>query len=260
MFRRVLPLALAAACASKGGEGARGQGETPPEVVIPPAPEGSAWKTARGASWNEMLEDLAGADVVFVSGGVELPVLDYLYKRGRLHAIGVEAFPRTAQAALDDFSFGRIDAAELERRCGALAEGDRAILAFAAERRVPVLGLGLEPEIAAAVAEGGVASLSEEQRRSLPATNAAAPAADGVDGLRMDVAADLVVGWYRAAAPEGAQVAVLSARIAPRSLLPERLFARSGKAYRTLVAVEGKPETVDPSVFSRSYADYVWLR
>jgi hypothetical protein len=251
MFRRFVPLALAAACASKGGEGARGQGETPaeapPEVVVPPAPEGAAWKTARGAAWDEMLKDLADADVVFVGGGagLELPVLDYLYKRGRLHAIGLGTFPRTAQKALDDFCFGRIDVAELERRCGAVGDV-RPVLLFAAELRLPVLALAVEPEILAAVEAGGIEALTEEQRRSLPAVQATDPKAEApgsiAGGLRMDVPVDVVVRWYRDAAPEGAQMAVLGTSSVPPRSLPERLLTRSGKSYRTVVSLEGKPE------------------
>lgn len=243
-----------AACASTGGEGARGQGEK--EVVVPPAPAGDAWRTARGAPWEDVLEDLGGADVAFVAGNreLELAVLDYLFKRGRLHAIGLDTFPRTAQKALDDFSFGRIDEAELEKRCGALADADRPVFAFARERRLPVLGLGVEAEIHEAIVAG---TLTEEQRRSLPALPAPGPGS----GFDVEVAADVVVRWYRDAAPEGAQVVILAAsqRIAPRDGLPERLFARSGKTYRTLVALPGTATAADPAVFARTYADYVWF-
>ena len=266
MLPRFVPLLLVAACASKGGEGVRGQGA--PEVVVPPPPAGGAWRTARGAPWKDVLEDLAGADLVFVAAdddGMRLAVLQYLFDRGRLHAIGLETFPRTEQAALDDFSFQRINESELEARCGAIADADRPVLAFARERRLPVLGLGVEQEILHAVAEGGLEALSDEARRSLPAVHAevilgsAPPHASVAEGLRMDVAADAVVRWYRDDAPESAQVAVLSGWIAPRSLLPERLFARSGKTYRTLVALPGTAAAADGAVFARSYADYVWF-
>jgi hypothetical protein len=214
-----------------------------------------------------MLKDLADTDVVFVGGdaGLELPVLDYLYKRGRLHAIGLGMFPRTAQKALDDFCFARIDAAELEKRCGAIGDGVRAVLMFAAERRLPTLALAVEPEILAAVEAGGIEALTEEQRRSLPAVRAADPnplseLGPVALGLQMDVPVDVVVGWYRDAAPERAQIAILGALSVPPRVLPERLLARSGKSYRTLVALEGKPEAADPAVFSRSYADYLWFK
>jgi Haem-binding uptake, Tiki superfamily, ChaN len=268
MHPRFLPLVVLAACASKGGQGERGQGDAA-EVVVPAAPAGGAWRTARGVAWKEMLEDLAEADVVFVSGSrdVELATLDYLSKRGRLHAIALDAFPRTAQAALDDFSFGRIDEAELAARCGGVADGISPVLAFARERRLPVVALGVEAEILNAVEAGGLEALTEEQRRSLPAVHATDPRTEFFPltqhgpiaiGLMLDVAADVVVRWYRDAAPEGAQVAVLAWSQPPRSL-PERLFARSGKSYRTLVALPGTADVAERDVFARSYADYVWF-
>ncbi|HEX5139088.1 MAG TPA: ChaN family lipoprotein [Planctomycetota bacterium] len=285
MRPRFLPLVLAAACASKGGQGARGQGGEAAEVVVPEAPAGAAWRTARGVAWEEMLEDLATADVVCLSffgdldveagsEGVRLvspaddlyvPVLDYLYKRGRLHAIALDAFPRTAQAALDDFSFGRIDESELAKRVGDL--GDGKILSFARERRLPLLALRVEPEIENAVSQGGLEALTEEQRLSLPAVHDTDPKTEPYPlvphgptsiGLMLDVAADVIVRWYRDAAPEGAQVAVIAWSQPPRSL-PERLHARNGKSYRTLVALPGAAEAADPVVFTRSYSDYVWF-
>ncbi len=261
-----LPILLVAACASKGGEGARGQGEK--EVVVPVAPEGAAWRTARGVAWKEVLEDLAGADVVFVAAdddAMRLAVLQYLFDRGRLHAIGLDAFPRTAQPALDDFCFGRIDGTEFAKRCG-VAPPPWPVLAFAAERRLPVLALGVEDEILKAVEAGGLEALSEEQRRSLPAVHPST-AAEFLPltqhgpisiGLLWDVAADVIVRWYRDAAPQGAQVAVFAWSVPPRSL-PERLLARSGKTYRTLVALPGSAAAAESDVFARRYADYVWF-
>jgi len=267
MLPRFLPFLLVAACASKGGEGARGQGDAP-EVVVPPAPAGAAWKTAHGAAWREVLEDLAQADVVFVAAdddAMRLAVLQYLFDRGRLHAIALDAFSRTAQTALDDYSFQRIDEAELEKRCGPWGNACTPALEFARERRVPVLGLSVEPEIAGAVASGGLDALSDEQRRSLPAVpsdaspHLAPPEWSIVNSLVVEVAVDVLVRWYRETAPEGAQVVVLSRWIAPKSLLPERLRARSGKTCRTLVALAGTADAADPSVFAESYADYVWF-
>jgi len=161
----------------------------------------------------------------------------------------------------------RIDEAELAARCGGVADGARPLLAFARERRLPLLGLGVEREIADAVSQGGLDALSEEQRRSLPAVHATDPKTEFYPlaphgpiaiGLQLDVAADVVAGWYRDAAPEGAQVAVFAWSEPPRSL-PDRLFARNGKAYRTLVAVPGTAEAADAAVFAKSYADYVWF-
>jgi hypothetical protein len=251
-------LILLAACKSGGGEGAGGQGEAE-DVVIPAAPAGAAHRTARDVSYADVLHDLAGVDVVFVAAPaeMELSVLGYLHKRGRLHAIGLPGFARTAQPALDDFAFGRIDEAELAARCGAVPEEHRLVLAFARERRLPLLGLGVEEGIARDLAAGGVSALREEERQSLPALP---PGRDTVEGLRHEVAADVVVRWYRGA-PEGAQVLILAGApwIAPRDRLPERLFGRSGKTYRTLVAVGGTEATADRAIFARSFADYVWL-
>jgi hypothetical protein len=254
MVHRFLPLLLVAACASSGGEAERGQGEA--EVPVPAAPPGTIRRTARDVTYGDVLEDLASADVVYVAGSreMQLSVVEYLARCGRLHAIALETFPRTAQGALDDFSFGRIDQTEFVKRRGTVLEADLPVLAFARERRLPVLALGVEAEILDAVATGGLGALSDEQRGRLPATKPVA------SELVLDVAADVVTRWYRDAAPEGAQVAMLvsSANAAPRDLLPERLFARNGKTYRTLVT-PAELRNGEPSRFDRRYADYVWF-
>lgn len=284
MVPRVLPLLLLAACASKGGQGVRGQGEN--DAAVPHAPDGAVQQTARGAKYADVLEDFAHADIVLLAAGdaMRLPVLQFLFERGRLHAIGLESYPRTAQAVLDEFSFGRIDEAALEQRAGPVADADREVLAFAHERRLPVLCLGLEPEIRNAMLSPGPdggpplgrEGLSEAQKRALPPVpsvvretfrgpdngmGVVADVADYVGRVEEEVAADAVVRWYRDAAPEGAQVVILAARerIAPRDRLPGRLSMREGKTCRTLIELPGKAEEADPTVFAGSYADYLWF-
>lgn len=275
MLPRLLPLLVAFACASKGGPAVRGQAM--PEAVVPPAPPGTLQKTAHGMKYAEVLEDLTRADIVLLAAdnAFRLRTLEFLAARGRLHAIGLESLPRTAQKALDDFSFHRIDETELEERIGPIPDADRRVLTLARERRLPLLGLGLEQEIRQAMLATGTDGsplgrdgLSEEQRRSLPPVPSfALPEKGAPDAalylrlLETEVETDVVVSWYREAAPQGAQVAILAARerIAPRDRLPGRMSTRAGKSYRTVVALSGKVEACDPSVFAPGYADYLFF-
>ena len=271
-------LLLFAACKSTGKE--PGEGETFVHAAVPPAPSGEVVRTSRGAAFAEVLEDLAEADVVYIAGRpgdpahheIQLVILEYLAENGgdecRLHAIGLDIFERGSQAALDDFVYGRIGEAEMLARTGIEQRSDvsfdpyRPVLALARARRLPVLALGVEGGIRAAVASGGLDALTPEQRLRLPAISpTAADPGDLVRQVEIEVAADVIVEWRRTAAPENAQLVVLAApaRVAPRAALPERLFARTGKQYRTVVARPERKEDADPRLSDRSYADYLWF-
>jgi len=275
MVPRLCALLLAIAACSSTKDAANGEDEAA-DVAVPPAPSGEIVRTSRDAPFAEVLEDLAKADAAFVGGRpgdpahqeLQLAVVDYLAQRGRLHAIGLDIFDRGSQAALDEFVFGRIGEDEMRARTGLAQRPDfpyelyRPVLMLARERRLPLLALRVESGIRAAVEKGGLDALTPEQRMGLPAISPSVVGDSGLaDQLEIEVAADVIVEWWRTKAPGDAQVAVLAAAtwVAPRAALPERLFLRAGRPYGTLVALPGKAGDADPARSDRSFADYVWF-
>jgi len=274
MVPRLCALLLLVAACKSTKSGAAGEDSAEP-VAVPPAPSGEIRRTSRDAPFAEVLEDLATADVAYVGGTAGDPahhqlqflVVDYLAKRGRLHAIGLDILDRDAQAALDDFAYGRIDEDEMLARTGLAGRTDipydlyRPVFVLSRERRLPLIALGVEQPVRVAIENGGLDALTPEQRMALPAISPGVVMdSDLMDQVEIEVAADAIVEWWRSKAPADAQIAVLaaSAWIAPRSALPERAFARAGKSYCTLVAEPGAVADVPSLLSDRFYADYVW--
>jgi len=154
-----------------------------PAPIAADLPKGGIVKTSRKAGFLEMIDDLAGADFVYVGELhddpdhhlVQLRIIEHLHARGRLHAIGMEQFQRPFQKVLLDYTAKRIDEAEMlqkteyKKRWRYDYAPYRPILEFARKWGIPVLALNVEEEIRSKVSEGGLEALSEEQRKSLPA-------------------------------------------------------------------------------------------
>ena len=105
---------------------------------------------------------------------MELEVIKDLHRRGRKMAIGMEMFQRPFQRALDDYIEGRIDEREFLRESQYFKRWGydyllyRPILQFARSEKIPVVALNLKQETVDRVFEGGLGSLSDEERRLLP--------------------------------------------------------------------------------------------
>jgi uncharacterized iron-regulated protein len=244
-------------------------------------PAGTLWRTAREATFMDMLEELAEADVIYVGAQEDdgehtrarLRILEYLHDRGRLHAIGLTSFPRAAQ--------DRLDAWILSGRDGSEFTGPFA--SYARRHRLPVVALAPEADIVTAVLTGGLSALTEEQRRRLPAIDTSdleerlyhmlgmgAPRETfpkvvagplqlaAVDAsVRDDVLADTIVRWYETA-PEDAQILVLAPadQVSYRNGAPQRLHRRNGKPFKT-VLLRSANEAGDPP--SGDHTDFVWV-
>ncbi len=212
-------------------------------------PKGEIVRTSRSASFTDMIEDLAEADVVYVGEShtdkdhhlVQLRVIEYLHSRGRLHAIGMEMFQRRFQSVLDAYTQARIgekemlERTEYKQRWGHDYALYRPILRYARKWRLPVIALNVEQEIRKRVSEGGVDALTEKERATLPAITPGPKAHRAylkqsyMGHLEKDeqfdekkfgrfytvmclwdaVMADSVVRWYHAA-PKNAQMVVLA--------------------------------------------------
>ena len=130
----------------------------------------------------EVMERVAGKKIIYVGENhdqfshhvMELEVIKDLHRRGKKIAIGMEMFQRPFQSALDDFIEGRIDERELLKkaqyfkRWGLDYNLYRPILKFARSERIPVVALNMSQEIVDKVFQGGLDSLSEEEKKLVP--------------------------------------------------------------------------------------------
>ena len=106
---------------------------------------------------------------------MELEIIKDLHKKGRSIAIGMEMFQRPFQKVLDDYIGGKIDEAEFLKgteyfkRWGFDYHLYRPILLYARSENIPVIALNIPQEIVDKVFRSGLDSLSEEERKSVPA-------------------------------------------------------------------------------------------
>lgn len=151
--------------------------------VLEELPKGGA--TSPLASFSQIVDQLAGAQVVYVGEThtsfadhlLQLRIIEALYKKNPLLAIGMEMFPAGSQPALDRYILGdgQMDEGSF------LKESDyynvwrydyrffRDILNFAKARKIPVVGLNLDRQIVSEVfRSGGTDGLSPEVQASLP--------------------------------------------------------------------------------------------
>ncbi len=106
----------------------------------------------------------------------EFEVIKALFKKNHKIAIGMEMFQKPFQKALDDYIQGRIDekqflkASEYFKRWVFDYNLYKDILRFARAEKIPVVALNIRSEIVDKISRGGIDSLTEEERKELPAT------------------------------------------------------------------------------------------
>jgi aminopeptidase N len=105
---------------------------------------------------------------------MELEVIKHLQGRGKTIAIGMEMFEASFQRVVNDYISGKIaereflKGTEYFQRWGFDYRLYRPILLYARLHRIPVIALNQRREIADQVFAGGLDSLSEEERKSVP--------------------------------------------------------------------------------------------
>ena len=131
----------------------------------------------------EVMEHVAGKKIVYVGEShnqfshhvIELEIIKDLHRRGKKIAIGMEMFQRPFQKPLDDYIESRIDEREFLKKTqyfkwwGFDYNLYRPILEFAKSERIPVVALNMRQEIVDKVFRGGLDSLSEEEKKMVPA-------------------------------------------------------------------------------------------
>lgn len=160
----------------------------PADVVARAAMPWHGFRVADGSRLapEELLDAIADADALCLGEQhdnphhhyAQLALLEGLIQIGRMGgrelAVGFEAFQVPAQPFLDDWAARGLDDAELleatewSERWGFDFSLYRPLLAAGRRARLPLLALNAPRELTQAIARGGIDSLNQEQRKSLP--------------------------------------------------------------------------------------------
>ncbi len=111
----------------------------------------------------------------FSNHAVELRVIRELFGKNKKLAIGMEMFQRPFQQFLDEYIAGTIDEREFLKKSEYFKRWVfdynlyKPILDFARQEKIPVIALNMRREITDKVAAGGLDSLTEEERKEIPA-------------------------------------------------------------------------------------------
>jgi len=166
----VFGLALvSAACAAQSG--AAVEAIDPPVLTVGQTP-----------SLHQTLERLPDDRIVFVGEThdrydhhlVQLEVLKFLHQKYGDVALGVEWFQFPFQSVLDDYVAGRITEAQMLARSGYFERWRfdyrlyRPIMRYARDNGIPIVALNAPAELTGKIGQGGLDSLTADERSQLP--------------------------------------------------------------------------------------------
>ena len=131
---------------------------------------------------SELPKRLEGVRLLLVGEGhtdveshrLELRVLEELVRTGRRVTVGLEMYPYTAQAALDDWTSGKLsedaflEASRWYRSWGYHWLYYRDILLYARDRRLPLVAINAPREVVSAVRKKGFQGLTPEEAAHIP--------------------------------------------------------------------------------------------
>ncbi|MBD2021531.1 ChaN family lipoprotein [Leptolyngbya sp. FACHB-36] len=143
-------------------------------------------KTSQTVSPQQVLEELANADVVYLGEThdspedhrAQLEILQALHQKRSDWTIGMEMFQRPYQAVLDAYLAGNLTEADLQersqykKRWGYSWEFYAEILRFAKAQGLPVIALNTPTEVTRKVSRQGLESLTLSDRRFVPPLSA----------------------------------------------------------------------------------------
>ncbi len=293
----LLFLSACATSVNTGGAAEGTKGREPPPPLSKPIPAGTLHQTAAEVDFDDMIEFLAERDIVYIGEShdqkehhdIQLRVIEALHRLGRLDGIGMEMFQRPQQDALYKYVEGKIGEEEFLERSAFKTWGGyelyMPILRYARRHRLPVVALNVSTDVRKKVSKEGMEALPFEARKELPVLylddaehrvrlravydqmqtqmQPDHPKFDSfyrVMCLWDDVMADTIVKWFRSQS-KTAQIVVLAGtgHIGHRNGIPGRVYRRNGKPYASLVCLAVDEEGPEQEVFSRRYADYVWV-
>lgn len=111
----------------------------------------------------------------FSHHNIQMQIIKRLYKENKKIAIGMEMFQRPFQKYIDDYINEIIDEREFLRRTEYFKRWGfdynlyKPIIDFARKEKIPVIALNIKREIIDKVSSQGIDSLSEEEKREIPA-------------------------------------------------------------------------------------------
>ena len=132
-------------------------------------------------TFSTMVADLAGADAIFVGEvhndpvhhRLQLAVMRALYERKAKLAIGLEMFQPESQQFLDDWVAGKMKEEDFQavysKNWTFAWSLYRDIFVFARDNKIPMIALNIPKQIASKVARQGFASLTDDEKKALPA-------------------------------------------------------------------------------------------
>lgn len=245
-------------------------------------------KTGGAVSFETLMADVSTARIVYIGERhtnpmhhqVQLRVIKALFGRDASMAVGMEMFDRTYGSVLEQWSAGELDEKAFLEKTHWYANWRfnyglyREVLDFIKSRNIRLVGLNMPFHIPPKIATGGIASLSEDERKHLP------PAIDTSDAAHRAHVAEVFkhhphmmgrdnfdyfymaqCAWEDTMAESIAlnlkedRMVVLAGNghIIRERGIPKRAFARTGAAFKTiyLVPVGDSAEL--------SYADYIWV-
>lgn len=206
---------------------------------------------------------------------VQLEIIMELFQRQKKFAIGMEMFQRPFQRALDDYLSGAISereflkASEYFKRWKYNYNLYREIIEFAKAKGIPIVALNLKEEIVRKVAEGGLDTLTPEEKEEIPADmdmtsdeyrervkrafqfHGRSPLKNFEYFYQSQILWDETMAHSVAQFLNGHpdfQMVVLAGEqhVVFNSGIPKRTFRLTGKQYATLI--NGMPEEVDADV------------
>jgi uncharacterized iron-regulated protein len=168
---------------------------------------------------------------------LQLDILKTLKGEGKALAIGMEMFEDSSQRALDAWSAGKVPEAAFQKVFEASWRNIpwwlyREILVYARDNRIPIIALNAPRPIVQAVSQSGLASLSEQELRRLPA------------GLDLGVS-DAYIDFIRSSYPSHGRNGEAFRFICEAQMLRNRVMARHISDYllrnpeRVMVVIAG---------------------
>lgn len=248
----------------------------------------------------EMAARLAGTGILFIGENhtsqsfhdVQFRTIEALHQTGRKVLIGLEMFPYTEQASLDNWGAGRyteagfVELAGWYRHWGYNWRYYREIFLYAQQRGLPMYAINSPRDVVRSVRQKGFDKLTPEEASRLPPTLAPASdehqrmyraffsdddtlhmTAEALDGLyRAQTTWDATMGWNALQAlqgygdPDAIMVVLIGAGHATYGLGSERQIAPHYKGrISSLIPVEVEDDRRAPvSTVRASYANFVW--